>query len=274
MKQEAELIYHRVGESPWPSSRAQPCCKDRLCWRLTQIQEPKMLKAPGWCWKDLKPCEYWHVGIFVRYQHSRRPSFWGAQVSLSSTNREVWFSSTLGPQHLWCDASGHAAPGEDTGLQTLVCIQGENCSPGLTTVVSLSLHKHPNCSKHRAWIPSSPVPRDTGAEMLWHRERRGWPSSTTSTLQFLRASRPSPHWAFSQDAFRAQFLQDIFLLAENRAHTKLNEAKAYHLYTLQKRHHHHCPVKTWKPSRRQNNLCSPSHCSKSTALSWQQKWIW
>lgn len=174
MKQEAELIYHWVAESPWASSRAQPCCKDRLCWN------PR----------------------------------------------------TRGAQSTWLIVT-------------------------------------------RTW---SPVSSDMGT-YLWGINTQGGQAFEELKSLFLALtevwfSRPSPCWDFSQDVFGAQFLQDIFLLAENRVHTKLNEAKAYHLYTLQKRHHHHCQVKTWKPSRRQNNLCSPSGCCKSTALSRQQKWIW
>lgn len=36
--------------------------------------------------------------------------------------------------------------------------------------------------------------------------------------------------------FKAQFLQETILLAENRAPAKLNEVKSYHLYTPQKRY--------------------------------------
>lgn len=234
MKKEAELIYHQ-GDSPWPCSRAQPCCEDRLCWRLTQIQEAKVLIADGD--KDLKPCEYWHGDIFVRYQHSRRPSCAAAQsLFLALTER---FDFPRGSDPSTCGVVVLTMLTEEPGPRwrhkapnPSVYPRGKHLSHP-----EQSLLKHPGCRK--LGLPPAPVPR---------------------------APRPSPRWDFSQDVLRAQVLQDIFLLSENRADMKSNEAKAYYLDTLQ--------VKTWKPSRRQNNLCSPSRCSKSAALSWQQKWIW
>lgn len=212
--------------------------------------------------KDLKPYEYWHVGISVRYQLSR-PSFWGAWVSLFPALTER-FDFPMSSVPSTCGVMLLAMPSTEPGPGWRHRAPNPSAYPrgkhlSLPEHGGISLLRHPKCRKLCAGIPSSPVPRDRGAEMP------GWAGQTESSraepapqaqLQSPRAARPSPRWAISQDVFGAQFLQDIFLLAENRAHTKLNEAKAYHLYTLQKRHHHHCQMKTWKTSRRQNNLCS------------------
>lgn len=239
--------------------------------------------------KGLNPCEYWHGGISVRYQHSRRPSFSGTQVSLSSTDRFDVPACSVPSTEVWCFWPCHPrcqAPGEGTGLQTLLWIPGENTSLAQRNLLAQTpqVQKAPCLDSHQR------SPKGCGSWMLrcwakaslvsWQTERDGAePASTTSTAPVPESFQTIPMLGqsqdvFSQDVFTAQSLQDVFLLAENRAHTKLNEAKTYHLFTLQKRHHHHCQEKTWKPSRRQNNLCSPSRCSESTALSWQHKWIW
>lgn len=187
-----EWVSH-PGRPPQPSPAARTGFAED--WPKSKNQRWSKHLADGD--KDLNPCEYWHVGIFVSNQLSR-PNFWGARVSLSSTNREVWFSNALGPQHLWCDASGHAIQGARSRVKT----QGSKpfcVSEGKTPLSpwpqwyllaqTLQVQKAPCLNSHQ------PSPEGLGswnAGTSWpNRERRGW-ASTTSTAPVPESCQTVP----------------------------------------------------------------------------------
>lgn len=198
MKQEAEMIYHRVGESPWPSSIDQPHCKDRLCWRLTQIQEPQVLKTPGWWWQGLEALWVLTCGHICKVSALKAKLLRSLSLSLSSTNREVWFSNELSPQNLWCDASGHAIHGARPRVKTQgskpFCVS-EGKTPLSPWARRYLLAQTPQVQKALCWNSQQPSPEGRGswnARMSWpNRERRGR-ASTTSTAPVPESCQTIP----------------------------------------------------------------------------------
>lgn len=130
-KQEAELIYHRAGESPWASYTTQPCFTNRLWQGLSQIPEPKVLNAT--LVDNISSTDVWAYLQGLSTQGGGQV-FEGAQVSLPDTNIQVPISKTAGPPRLlvWCFWLCHPrshALGVGTGLQTLLSTWGGNTYP-------------------------------------------------------------------------------------------------------------------------------------------------
>lgn len=146
-EQEADLIYHRAGDSPWTSSRTQPCFTNRLCSGLSQIQEPKVLNTTlDDTVKDLKwvlmcghICKASTPKAEARFSRELRSPFLALPYRFDFPKRSVpsvWC--------LWPCCPRSQALGDGTGL-----LSRNHLS---LSTAGISLLKHLNLRKHRARI--------------------------------------------------------------------------------------------------------------------------
>lgn len=143
-KQEAELIYHWAGESPWTFYTTQPCFTNRLCWRLSQIQEPKVLNAASLVDKGLWVLMCGHICKASTHKEEARFSRELNSPFLALTYRFDFPKHSV-PSACWCDASGHAILGARHWVKVRGCKLF--CIPeGKTPLTDL------NFRKHHAWI--------------------------------------------------------------------------------------------------------------------------